>query len=549
MNLEVTDLRNTMRNIPIKVFYKNFLSSPSSSDSQLENWALMSMPSSGNTKMAAYKEGLYDPGSGEICTKYIAMSDSTVQRHLYYAYPCIKDPGIKAALLEPEHIKHFPLDGQELYLDLCEEMKVIPVRSFLRGLLGEVIDLKYYGVNPIGVRAMSIALTYNRYVKRLDLTSNFLTEDACYHLGQMLGDNVSVQELILSRCRIQAGGIKRLVVFLASRPLEELDLSYNGFGDIGFEYLAQQIYKGAVIKRLNLSYNDLSSEAAYSFAAAIEVNNKTTHLDLSWNKMSSLKGVNELLSFLSESDVLVNLNMSWNNLTISKILKKLLSVKTLRVLDLSNNSYRLDKAAARTIANSLKTAKSLHTLDLSFNPLYGDDAYLLVCKLRNKEIKLVNLFMDNIEVNKKFVKERQEVLKLSFRKKCKITHGEVKHDYTLSQPDIREIILKRIDYVTSRGHKKNKFDIALYFLQKIKTCDYVQPREFLQDMRLAGTPLDEDLVLALTDTFPGPKLEKGDKTLDLAGVVEMIKRFWPDRKLPPTPEPEVEEPKPKKKQK
>ncbi|XP_047527225.1 leucine-rich repeat-containing protein 74B-like [Vanessa atalanta] len=512
----------------------------SSSDNEMEDWALMSMPSSVNTKMAAYKEGLYDPGSGEICTKYIPMSDSTVQRHLYYAYPCIKDPGIKEALLEPEEIKHFPLDGQELYLDLCEEMKVIPVRSFLRGLLGEVIDLKYYGVNPHGVRAMSIALTYNRYVRRIDLTSNYLSEDACYHLGQMLGDNVAVQELILSRCRIRAGGIKRLVVFFASRPLEELDLSYNELGDIGFEHLAQQILKGAVIKRLNLSYNDLSSEAASSFAAAIEGNNKTTHLDLSWNKMSSLKGVNEFLSYLSESEVLVNLNMSWNNLKISKILKKLLSVKTLRVLDLSNN--KLDKIAAKTIANSLKTAKSLHTLDLSFNPFYGDDAFLVVSKLRNQNVKLVNLFMDNVEVNKKFIKERQEVLQLSFRKNCKITHGHVKHDYTLSSADIREIILKRMDYLTGHGSKKNRLDIALYFLQKIKNYDNLQPRQILRDMKLAGRPLDEDLVDGLTDIFPGPKLDKGGKTLDLAGVVEMIQRLWPDRKLPPTPEPEVAEP-------
>ena len=43
-------------------------------------------------------------------------------------------------IAEPRKI--YSLDGQELYLDLCEEMKVSPVRSFLRGLLAEAIDLK-----------------------------------------------------------------------------------------------------------------------------------------------------------------------------------------------------------------------------------------------------------------------------------------------------------------------------------------------------------------------------------------------------------------------
>ncbi|XP_045446608.1 leucine-rich repeat-containing protein 74A-like [Melitaea cinxia] len=549
----------------VRFFYKALMTLSSSED-PTEDW--MSLPSSENTKMTLYKQGLYDPGSGEICTKYIPMSDSTVIRHPYYAYPGIKDPGITEALLEPEPIKTYSLDGRELYLDLCEEMKVIPVRSFLRGLLGEVIDLKYYGVNPNSVRAMTMALTNNRYVRRLDLSSNFLNDDACYHLGQMMGENIILQELILSGCRIQAEGVKRLVIFFASRFIEELDLSRNDIGDRGFEYLAHQLVKGAVIKKLNLSSNDLSSAVASSFAAAIEGNNKTTHLDLSWNKMFSLKGkwnslankmhlstfpndsdrarnVNELLGRLGESKVLVELNMSWNSLKISRILRRLLAVQTLRILDLSNN--RLGKLAATTIASNLESAKSLHTLDLSFNPITAEGAFAIVNKLRNMEIKLRNLLMDNVEVNKEFVKEYREVLELSYRKKCNITHGNVKHDYTLSVPDIREIILKRMDFLTARSSKKIQLDIALYFLQKKKVCDNIQPREILRDMKMAGTPLDEDLVVGLTDIFPGPKLDKGGKTLDLTGVVEMIQRLWPDRKLPPTPEPEKVPEKPKKK--
>ena len=52
-------------------------------------------------KMKLFKEGLYSPGSGEICAKYIAMSDSSVFRHPYFDYPAIIDPGIEKALLLP----------------------------------------------------------------------------------------------------------------------------------------------------------------------------------------------------------------------------------------------------------------------------------------------------------------------------------------------------------------------------------------------------------------------------------------------------------------
>lgn len=75
--------------------------------------------------------------------------------------------------------------------------------SVLYTLIYTHILLKYYGVNPVGVRAMSMALNCNQYVRRLDLTSNFLSEDACYHLGQMLRENVALQELVFCECRYE----------------------------------------------------------------------------------------------------------------------------------------------------------------------------------------------------------------------------------------------------------------------------------------------------------------------------------------------------------
>lgn len=60
---------------------------------------------------------------------------------------------------------------------------------------------QYYGVNPMGVQAMCAALAFNPFVKKLDLTSNFLNDDACYHIGQILKDNVTLDELVLAQCK------------------------------------------------------------------------------------------------------------------------------------------------------------------------------------------------------------------------------------------------------------------------------------------------------------------------------------------------------------
>lgn len=49
--------------------------------------------------------------------------------------------------------------------------------------------------------------------------------------------------------RLKTEGLRRVVARLAGRSMDLLDLSRNDIGDSGFEFLAAQILKGAVIKR------------------------------------------------------------------------------------------------------------------------------------------------------------------------------------------------------------------------------------------------------------------------------------------------------------
>ncbi|CAG4936859.1 unnamed protein product [Colias eurytheme] len=515
--------------------------SSSSEEPPREEWSsLIAITIEDPPKMALYKDGLYNPGSGEICTKYIPMSASSILIHPYYNYPGIKDPGVLRALLDPEEQKYYPTDGQELYLDECEKMKVIPVRPFWRGLLERSIDLKYYGVNPIGMRAMCKALYYNNNVVRLDLTSNFLDNDACYHLGQLIAENTVLQELVLCGCRIQCSGVRRIVAKLYGRSLDLLDLSRNQLGDKGFEYVAEQLFKGAVIKRLNLSFNELGMESALSFARAIEGNNTISHLDLSWNQLSTLKGPTELMEKLGENKFLVELNVSWNALKIAKPLRKLLSAPSLRILDLSNN--KLPRTAPKLLGVSLVKARRLDTLDVSNNPFTPDDALTLLRALEKKKVRLNNLIMDNIAVAKEFVEECKRILKHDYRKNTNVTYGNILYNYALSTADMRLIIMKRLDFLTKRPGKKAKLDIALYFLEKRKTLETMQPREILRDLKAAGANVDEDLINHLAESFPGPMTDKGANTVKLDRVVDMIQRLWPERKLPPTPPPEPEQP-------
>ncbi|KAL4704077.1 hypothetical protein ACJJTC_004423 [Scirpophaga incertulas] len=471
---------------PVEVVYQ--ASVTSSMFSVIEQPSLLKIDAPEAPKMILYKKGLYDPGSGEICAKYIAMSDSEVLRHVYYAYPGIKDPGIVDALFETEISRSFGNNGQELYLELCDQMGMCPVRSFYRGLVERDINLRYYCVNPAGVRAMCRALLYNTSVKRLDLSFNYLSLDACYHLGRLMAENVVLTELILTGCK------------------------------------------------LALRSNSLGAEAAQSLTTALEVNNTITHLDLSWNLLFSPEASNELIRMLARSEVLVELNMSWNGLTSLPALERLLKVPTLTYLNLSNN--RLTSISVRALCNGMKKFEGLQTLDLSYNPLLEADSRRIVLALTQRNVTVNTVLMEGVVVDRKFAQTLKEVLLMKHRKNTTVTYGKVLHDYVIKNQDLRHIIMRRLLFISST--KKSTFDVAVYFLTAAKTREAIQPREVMRVMKVSGVVPDEQLLEELSNVFPGPKTDKGGKTIALRKVVEFIHRLWPDKKAIETPPPEVE---------
>ncbi|KAJ8732269.1 hypothetical protein PYW08_014999 [Mythimna loreyi] len=501
------------------------------------------------SKMKLYMQGLYSPGSGEICAKYIAMSASSVLRHPYYDYPAVVDPGIVIALKYPEPLKIYNDDGQDLYLDLCKQMNIIPIRIFHRGLLTEEIDLRFYGVNPAGVRAMSMALARNQTVRRLDLTSNFLDHlDATYHIGQMLGHQNALTELILSGCNIGCKFLRRVVNRLSTRVMDLLDLSGNKIKDEGFPSLTEQIFRGAVIKRLNLRRNDLTSDSLALLAEVLEFHNHTTHLDISWNKFYKTQGAIQLIRILRQSEVLVELNLSFTSLCVGVEIGALLRIKTLEVLDLSNN--RLTTRAAKIIAKNLVLAKSLRILDLSFNPFIPQDALEILLSLKNEEIdKLEELRMDFIEVNKEFAQELKEIRELEFRKNTLITHGHVLRNYTLQSYDMKVIYLKQLVTLTSRKKKQQPdgFDILVYILDESKKRQTLEIPELQRIMKKAGAPIEDDFIIGISKSFPGPKTEAKLRPLNLDMLADYIHRIYPDKQ--PTPTPLETPPEPVKKKK
>ncbi|KAI5645632.1 hypothetical protein NE865_02299 [Phthorimaea operculella] len=487
-----------------------------------------------NQKRRLFEAGLYVPPPEEICSKYIPLSDSSVYRHPYYKYPAVLDPGIEDALLQPPPEIIYPDDGQELYKALCKEMNESYSRLFHKQLLQGHMNMSYYGISPYGWRPMAMALKKNAFVRSIDFTSNFITIDGCYHFGDMLRDNYTITELDFTGCRMGPEGMKNLVNnFRMNTTLRKLNVGRNCLTDAGMQYLCDALYKGSHVSDLGLSYNSLTSATANNLADAIEFMNSITHLDLSFNSFTVPKPVETLLSRFLTSECFVEINFSWNSLTnrFAKSLSNLLLCPKIRVVNLSNNNLTGNVIAL--IADNLKFAKNLNTLDLSFNPLTVTEAKYVLNKMRFRRVKLNELLMDNVTVDPFFVNLKNRILAYKFRKDAVITHGYVVPKKDGVAPDLREIVLRRAEFLCQKGPKKLRKDIAqvILSLNKQTKGEPIFVNTLNQALNNMGVHhLNRDLVDALVDAFPGPKIGKIHPG-NMRAAAEYVHRLWPDAKL------------------
>ncbi|XP_063531897.1 leucine-rich repeat-containing protein 74B-like [Cydia strobilella] len=497
-----------------------------------------------NQKRVLFEQGIYDPGSGEICAAYVSQSDSAVFRHVYYNYPCIPDPGISHALLGPAPKHIYSDDGQELYLTLCKQTNQTPVRIFHRALLGNKADLSYYCVNPYGIQAITKSLINNKTLTSIDLTDNFLNDDACFHLGEMLTTNTMLTELNLSGCRIGPSGTLRLCAGLpTNKILKVINLSRNQMGDSGTDHFAQAIFSRSDVQEVNLSNNSISGKGAQTLSEALEWNNKITHLDLSRNLLYSFpSGLCNLLIELGNSDLLKYINLSWNSLSGTKIsggIKQIFKAKFLQHLDISNNKLSTTEVAL-DLTVFMSKPKKMVTYNVSYNPISAADSILFIHKLQTKIVKIQKLYMDGITVNVDFIKMLNAMKQLPVKQNVEVTYGYVEGLYKATSADSRETTLNRVEYICKKP-KKHKVDIALVIYQLLKEgSNMLEIKEFTDAIKFAGVVLEDGLIAELASIFPGPASKKGAKRVDVAMMGEYMKRKWPERKLPPTPPPEPE---------
>ncbi|XP_052133307.1 NLR family CARD domain-containing protein 3-like isoform X1 [Frankliniella occidentalis] len=223
-------------------------------------------------------------------------------------------------------------------------MGLVPISRFLQQLNEGLVDLRFYGVNPRTVRAIAQALMYNPSVHTLDLSGNWLSDEAAYYLAELLlRENVALRRLAMRGCKLSARAAAMLAEGVElNHSLQELDLADNELGDDGVKAMQEALAQNDELRELDLSNNNLGPAAAAALGKALRENQTIESLGLSRNNLYEdvPKGLRVLLRAIQQREKsFQHLDLAWNALNASAAvpLRAFLVRSTVQELFLDHN--------------------------------------------------------------------------------------------------------------------------------------------------------------------------------------------------------------------
>jgi Ran GTPase-activating protein (RanGAP) involved in mRNA processing and transport len=304
--------------------------------------------------------------------------------------------------------------GMRDYLEACRQLDVAPNTYVLDNINRSHLDMQHAGLSGTGIRALSVPLSFNVFVKHLNLTDNKMGDAVGEELIKALsksnsvtslhlagnnlaqktgvalsewlkGEGSQVQKLDLSRNRFNDSSVVPLgaaLVVKGADGVRELLLNENNFGCVGASSLFKSFEGGrSSLKKLVLNTNpldiaenlgELNRQAGKSFANMMTglgnllLQSNLVELDVSLCNLGDSFGsvVASLLGANQHS--LRVLDASFNNITsvgAGKISKAISSNSFLQVLLLNGNFFGLETCLG--ILDSLGKNKSLIRLGLA----------------------------------------------------------------------------------------------------------------------------------------------------------------------------------------
>ncbi|CAG8624991.1 7985_t:CDS:2, partial [Dentiscutata erythropus] len=282
---------------------------------------------------------------------------------------------------------------------------------------------KYEMSRPLKVNNLSEAIRRNKTLKKLDLSSNYIRLEAGKDLARALTSNKLITELNLNDNDIVRELGELLINILINNDITSIGLRSTKISSGMVINLSQELKSNKIkLRYLNLSRNEISSDAMEALIEALEENTTLKNLDLSnitgagqtgralaksLEKNRTLKTlnlsncnirnsvVNALEKALQTNDILTDLDLSYNALPMNNLIKALETNNSLTKLNISYRDFHLEEIEA--LANVLKVNDTITHLYLSRTMDDPENVKVLFEALEvNKKLTDLDLSRNNI---------------------------------------------------------------------------------------------------------------------------------------------------------
>ncbi|KAK3089767.1 hypothetical protein FSP39_006361 [Pinctada imbricata] len=315
--------------------------------------------------------------------------------------------------------------GQKTYERACKKYGTVPSSKLLTKLGEEKeIDIKYYGLGPIGTRAICVALVINNNITKVNIRGNNIDKQGILYIQKMMSENMSITELDISENKLGSYGAKCVGWMLQdNKYIKRISLSANEFTDLDAHFFLKQIEEHPTLEYVDLSRNFFGDIAAPQFESMISENQQILDLDLSWNEFR-VPGAKHLADGLKENMKLKRFNVSWNGLDDggAKAFGDCIAHNAvLKELDVT--CTRIGAVGFVSIINGLCKNEDLDVIRIGKNNLleeYVKAAFLPLMELQS--LKLTLLDLSEVMLSEEFVKADIEPLKEKFPE-LEIIHG------------------------------------------------------------------------------------------------------------------------------
>ena len=236
-----------------------------------------------------------------------------------------------------EWIKTKPSSLSKLYFN---GNRVISTAALsMRNCFGRTYSLSMSKCHLQETQLKHILGSVKNSLQYLDLSFNTISDEVARLLAEALCDNIELQHLNLSHCRLNENGLSFILKAVTSRIINYIDLSFNPINDMLASGLAKLISVNRTLKHLSLSSCALQEQGFISLADAL-TNSNLIWLDISSNCITKrvVSELNLCRIFLKRSQLeCLNLkNCQWQENSLQIMLNEVTNnVKSLKCINLS----------------------------------------------------------------------------------------------------------------------------------------------------------------------------------------------------------------------